>query len=125
MKADVNYQNKTYEIRQGNNAFIFPGVGLAAVLGECQHVSDGMILESAYALADYIKGNCNDGYIYPPIKDLKKISIFVATRVLSKALEDGSATRNDLKNSELHSYVEQNLWRAEYLPCRYVGDSES
>ena len=122
---DVDYQNKTYEIRQGNNAFIFPGVGLAAVLGECQHVSDGMILESAYALADYIKGNCNDGYIYPPIKDLKKISIFVATRVLSKALEDGSATRNDLKNSELHSYVEQNLWRAEYLPCRYVGDSES
>ena len=122
---DVDYQNKTYEIRQGNNAFIFPGVGLAAVLGECQHVSDGMILESAYALADYIKGNCNDGYIYPPIKDLKKISIFVATRVLSKALEDGSATRNDLKNSDLRSYVEQNLWRAEYLPCRYVGDSES
>jgi malate dehydrogenase (oxaloacetate-decarboxylating) len=122
---DVDYQNKTYEIRQGNNAFIFPGVGLAAVLGECQHVSDGMILESAYALADYIKGNCNDGYIYPPIKDLKKISIFVAIRVLSKALEDGSATRNDLKNSDLRSYVEQNLWRAEYLPCRYVGDSES
>lgn len=122
---DVDYQNKTYEIRQGNNAFIFPGVGLAAVLGECQHVSDGMILESAYALADYIKGNCNDGYIYPPIKDLKKISIFVAIRVLSKALEDGSATRNDLKNSDLPSYVEQNLWRAEYLPCRYVGDSES
>ena len=123
--ADVNYQHKTYEIRQGNNAFIFPGVGLAAVLGECQHISDGMILESAYALADYIKENCNDGYIYPPIKDLKKISTYVATRVLSKALEDGSATRIDLKNVDLPSYVEENLWRAEYLPCRYAGDSEA
>lgn len=123
--ADVNYQNKTYEIRQGNNAFIFPGVGLAAVLGECKQISDGMILESAYALADYIKENCNDGYIYPPIKDLKKISTYVAIRVLFKALEDGSATRIDLKNVDLPGYVEENLWLAEYLPCRYAGDSES
>ena len=121
---DVNYQNKNYEIRQGNNAFIFPGVGLAAVIGECKQISDGMILESAYALADYIIENCNDGYFYPPIKDLKKISTYVATRVLSKALEDGSATRNDLKNVDLQNYIEKNLWRAEYLPCKYAGDPE-
>ena len=121
---DVNYQNKSYEIRQGNNAFIFPGVGLAAVIGECKQISDGMILESAYALADYIIENCNDGYFYPPIRDLKKISTYVATRVLSKALEDGSATRNELKHVDLSSYVEENLWRAEYLPCKYAGDSE-
>ena len=123
--ADVNYQNKCYEIRQGNNAFIFPGVGLAAVIGECKKISDEMILESAYALADYIIQNCHDGHIYPPIKDLKKISTYVATRVLSKALEDGSATRKDIKTDDLLSYVEENAWRAVYLPCRYAGDAEA
>ena len=116
---DVIYQNKRYEIRQGNNAFIFPGVGLAAVLGECRQISDGMILESAYALADYIKDHCSDGYIYPPIKDLRKISVYVATRVLSKALEDGSATSLHLKDIDIQSYVEENLWRAEYIPYEY------
>ncbi|MEI6145608.1 MAG: NAD-dependent malic enzyme [Methylococcales bacterium] len=116
---DVIYQNKRYEIRQGNNAFIFPGVGLAAVLGECRQISDGMILESAYALADYIKDHCSDGYIYPPIKDLRKISVYVATRVLSKALEDGSATLLHLKDIDIQSYVEENLWRAEYIPYEY------
>ena len=116
---DVIYQNKRYEIRQGNNAFIFPGVGLAAVLGECRQISDGMILESAYALADYIKDHCSDGYIYPPIKDLRKISVYVATRVLSKALADGSATLLHLKDIDIQSYVEENLWRAEYIPYKY------
>ncbi len=116
---DVIYQNKRHEIRQGNNAFIFPGVGLAAVLGECRQISDGMILESAYALADYIKDHCSDGYIYPPIKDLRKISVYVATRVLSKALEDGSATSLHLKDIDIQSYVEENLWRAEYIPYEY------
>jgi malate dehydrogenase (oxaloacetate-decarboxylating) len=119
--SDVIYQNKRHEIRQGNNAFIFPGVGLAAVLGECRQISDGMILESAYALADYIKDHCSDDYIYPPIKDLRKISVYVATRVLSKALEDGSTTVNDLKNIDIQSYVEENLWRAEYIPYKYAG----
>ena len=72
---------------------------------------------------DYIEVS-NDGYIYPPIKDLKKISTFVATRVLAKALEDGSATRTDFIGVDLLKLVEANLWRAEYLPCRYAGDSD-
>ncbi len=122
---DVEYDNKRYQIRQGNNAFIFPGLGLAAVIGECQQISDGMILESAYALADYIQEHESEGYMYPPIKDLKKISVFVATRVLMRALEDGSATRADFKGQDLVKLVEANLWKAEYLPCRYVGDSDA
>jgi len=116
---DVEYQGRRYIIGQGNNAFIFPGLGLAAVLGECNRISDGMILESAYALADYIAANhIADGLIYPPIKDLKKISLFVATRVLSKALADGSANRQDLTGIDLTEFVKAHLWQARYLPCK-------
>ncbi len=119
---DVIHNGKTYPIRQGNNAFIFPGLGLAAVIGECHRISDGMVLESAYALADYIKANAADDDIYPPIQDLRKVSTYVATRVLAKALGEGSAGRTDLKNINLMKYVEANLWRAEYLPCKYIEE---
>ena len=42
-----------------------------------------------------------------------------------RALEDGSATRADFKGQDLVKLVEANLWKAEYLPCRYVGDSDA
>lgn len=116
---DIQYQGKTLAVRQGNNAFIFPGLGLAAVIGECHLISDGMVLESAYALADYIKTRVDDDGIYPPISELRQVSLHVATRVLAKALSEGCANRNDLKNINLQKYVEANIWKAEYLPCRY------
>ena len=123
---DVEYQGTRYIIGQGNNAFIFPGLGLAAVLGECICISDGMIMESAYALADYIAEHClADGLIYPPIKDLKKISIFVAQRVLAKAIEDGSSNRLDLNSTDLETFVKSHLWEARYLPFRYNNTDAS
>lgn len=118
----VSYQGQSYAIGQGNNAFIFPGLGLAAVLGECYQISDGMVLESAYALADYIVEHLpGDAAIYPPIKDLKTISVFVAVRVLQQALADGSARRTELLDEDLPAFVNAQLWQARYLPVRYVS----
>jgi malate dehydrogenase (oxaloacetate-decarboxylating) len=115
---DVEYQDKRYQIGQGNNAFIFPGLGFAAVLGECTRISNAMVLESAYALADYVAEFCPDR-IYPPVADLKKVSLKIAVRVLVKALEDGSASRQDLRNIELENFVESNMWQAKHLPFKY------
>ena len=121
--SDVVYQGKLYPVGQGNNAFIFPGLGLAAVLGECGRISDAMVLESAYALADYIAENCLEaGLIYPPVKDLKKISVRVATRVLAKALEEGVSHRPELKGTDLESFITEHLWQPKYLPFKYAGE---
>jgi malate dehydrogenase (oxaloacetate-decarboxylating) len=70
-------------------------------------------------LADYIHEFGAEEHIYPPIKDLKKISHFVATRVLVKALEDGSSKRQDLLDTDLNDFVHSNIWSAQYLPVRY------
>ncbi|MGY6276679.1 NAD-dependent malic enzyme [Methylomonas sp. MgM2] len=122
----VEYNDDIHPIGQGNNAFIFPGLGLAAVIGECSCISDAMVLEAAYALADYVETHCKkNGLIYPPIADLKPISRYIATRVLAQALADGSSVRRELLKTDLSEVVDANLWKAQYLPCRYVSDSSS
>lgn len=114
---DVEYEGKIYPIGQGNNAFIFPGLGFASVLGKCRRISDAMVLESAYALADYTTRHYhNDGRIFPPVSELQNVSKYVTKRVLAKALEDGSSERKDLGGKDLADYIEGYFWKAEYLP---------
>lgn len=114
---DVEYEGKIYPIGQGNNAFIFPGLGFASVLGKCRRISDAMVLESAYALADYTTEHYhNDSRIFPPVSELQNVSKYVTRRVLAKALEDGSSERTDLGEKSLDEYIEGYFWNAEYLP---------
>jgi malate dehydrogenase (oxaloacetate-decarboxylating) len=118
---DVEYQGKRFPVGQGNNAFIFPGLGFAAVLGECSQINDAMVAEAAYALADYVSEHYLEaGLIYPPVADLKKVSLAVATRVLAKALEDGCAGRLDLNGIDLKAHVNAHFWQAKHLPFKYV-----
>lgn len=119
---DVEYDGMRHPIGQGNNAFIFPGLGFAAVLGECTRISDAMVAEAAYALADYVADHyLQAGLVYPPVADLKKVSLVVATRVLAKALEDGCASRQDLNGIALEAYVKAHFWQARHLPFKYVS----
>ena len=115
--SDVEYEGKTYVIGQGNNAFVFPGLGFATILGNCKNITDDMVLESAYTLAEYtIEHYVEEGLIYPPIADLQNVSITVASKVLSKAIEDGSSSRLDLKGKDIKAYVKSRFWRPEFLP---------
>jgi len=114
---DVESNNKTYTIGQGNNAFIFPGLGFASVLGECTKITDSMIIESAYALADYTTDNyIKDKKIYPPISDLQSVSMYITKRVLSQAIKDKTAVLKNIKNVNLDELIKENAWKAEYLP---------
>lgn len=120
---DVNHDGTNHPIGQGNNAFIFPGLGFAAVLGECNHISDAMVAESAYALADYVAEHyLASGLIYPPVADLKKVSLAVATRVLAQAINEGSATRQDLPTTDLSAFVASHFWQAQHLPVKYAAE---
>ena len=117
---DVEYQGARHSVGQGNNAFVFPGIGFAAILGRCQRISDAMIIESAFALADYTAQHyAARGRIFPPINDLQEVSVLVASRVLAVALRDGSARRPDLDAADtpaLAAFVRSRMWQPQYLP---------
>ena len=120
---DVLINAKTHVIGQGNNAFIFPGLGYAAVLGECTEVTDSMIIESAYALADYtVEHYIQSGRIYPPISDLQKVSEDITERVLKLMLDEKLVTRDDITIDNYKNKIKDNAWKAEYLP--FVAEKE-
>jgi malate dehydrogenase (oxaloacetate-decarboxylating) len=121
---EVVRKGQTHPIGQGNNAFIFPGLGFAALLSECSEITDEMVLEAAYALADYDAAqHLEVGRVYPPIRELNEVSIRVAVRVIDRALAQGVAQKTSLQGRDLDAYVRSRFWRPRYLP--YVRGTDS
>lgn len=117
--APVEHGGRAHPIGQGNNAFIFPGLGFGAIVAEAKSITDGMVLEAAYALADYVaKHHLPAGRIYPPISELREASTYVAARVIARAIADGQSTMLPRPIEELEQTVRQRRWHAEYMPVR-------
>ncbi|MDW8089812.1 MAG: NAD-dependent malic enzyme [Meiothermus sp.] len=116
----VELEGRVYPIGQGNNAFIFPGLGFGAVLAKAKEVSDGMVLEAAYALYDYTCRHYPDR-IYPPTQALREVSQYVAARVIRQALQEGLAREErvmGLSPEAIQAYVAERFWHPRYLPYR-------
>jgi malate dehydrogenase (oxaloacetate-decarboxylating) len=119
----VEHDGAVYPIGQGNNAFIFPGLGLGAVLAGARKITDGMVLAAANALGDYTVDTFDEGYrIYPPLSHLRNVSRRVAEKVIEEALKEGVADpdREIPSGEELTTFIENHFWKPEYLPVRYV-----
>lgn len=106
----------THPIGQGNNAFIFPGLGFGAILSDAKSITDGMVLEASQALAEYtIERYVEGGLIYPPVSDLQETSVRVATRVIKRAIADGVARRKNMPE-DIEAFVRDRVWHPVYLP---------
>ncbi len=118
----VDIDGKMRAIGQGNNAFIFPGLGFGALLIEARKITDGMVAEAANALAEVtIERYGAAGLIYPPVEDLAEVSVRVAARVAMRAIDEGVAQVSDLPTTdiaELEKRARQLAWRPMYLPFR-------
>jgi malate dehydrogenase (oxaloacetate-decarboxylating) len=113
----VRVGDKDVEIGQGNNAFIFPGLGFGAILAEAREVTDAMVLTAAHALADYVRAHHLDaGRIYPPVDEMREVARTVAVRVFQQAFDDGVAMTTKATRESAESYVQAKLWRPTYLP---------
>jgi malate dehydrogenase (oxaloacetate-decarboxylating) len=115
--APVLYKGKTHVIGQGNNAFVFPGLGFGAILSEAREITDGMVLAAAYALADFTAQKCLPrGDVYPAVDDLNDVSMRVATRVIEQAFDDGVAQTKKVRRDGAAAYARAKFWKPKYLP---------
>ncbi len=116
--APVVLGGKRHRIGQCNNSFVFPGVGLGLTISRARHVSNGMFLEAAKALAGHVTDHdLAEGAVYPEIRHIREVSFSVACATIRRAVKEGHADPGILDN--LEKTVEHAMWYPEYLPVRY------
>ncbi|MBI5382756.1 MAG: NAD-dependent malic enzyme [Opitutae bacterium] len=88
----VTLNGRTFVPGQGNNVYIFPGVGLGALVSESTQVTDGMFLTAAETLASLVsEDDLALGRIYPALSKIREVSLKIATAVAAQAHREGLA----------------------------------
>src|SRR5581483_7790784 len=112
----VTHNGRRIVIGQGNNVFIFPGVGLGAIVAEAREVTDGMFAAAADALAAEVSPrDLASGSIFPPINDIRRVTARIAEAVARAAAADGVA-RRQLDDAQVPAAVAAAMWEPVYLP---------
>ncbi|KAG2324319.1 hypothetical protein Bca4012_038832 [Brassica carinata] len=116
--APVEYEGKTFVPGQANNAYIFPGFGLGLIMSGTIRVHDDMLLAASEALAEQLmEEHYEKGMIFPPFRNIRKISARIAARVAAKAYELGLATRLP-QPKELEKCAESSMYSPSYHSYR-------
>jgi len=86
----VTVGGRTHVPRQGNNSYIFPGVGLGLVASRARRASDAMFLAAARTLADLVTPqDLEQGSLYPPLARVREVSARIAAAVAEVAFSSG------------------------------------
>lgn len=111
--APVEYKGKAYVPGQGNNSYIFPGVGLGVTAIAARHVTDEMFMTAAKTLALQVKeDDLAMGRIYPPLQDIRKVSSAIAVAVAEVAYQQGLAAVP--RPDDLLAYVKSQMFDPTY-----------
>jgi malate dehydrogenase (oxaloacetate-decarboxylating)(NADP+) len=99
----VELDGKRHVPTQGNNAYIFPGLGLGAILSGAKHVTNEMFYAAAQALANMTTDEMlADGSVLPPLTQIREVSATIATAVGNYAWRERLATKPRPRNLEAH-----------------------
>ena len=102
-------------IGQANNVFIFPGLGLGAIVAKTREVTDDMFLVAAHELADLVsEERLRTGALYPPVAGLRAVARAIAIAVARTARDDGRGLA--LSDPEIEAAVDRTMWWPDYVP---------
>lgn len=113
--APVVRGGRTTVIGQGNNAYVFPGVGLGALIAQASEVTDEMFAAAALALAHSVTDeDIASGSLFPRVRELRHVAARVAAAVVRTARDQGVGRA--IKDDEIETVVKNAMWEPRYLP---------
>lgn len=109
----VKLDGKTFVPRQGNNSYIFPGVGLGAIASGTRLITDEMFMAAAHTLAQLVsEADLDQGSLYPALPRIREVSARIAAAVAEVAYKRGLAAGQPPK--DLLAYVQSQMYDPRY-----------
>ena len=111
--APVEHGGRRFVPRQGNNAYIFPGVGLGVLASGARHVTQPMFQTAARVLAAAVtEHDLEQGAIYPPLADVRAVSLAIAEAVATEAWDSGLA--RERRPADVAAHVREHVYDPRY-----------
>ena len=99
----VALNGKTFVPRQGNNSYIFPGIGLGAIASGARRITDEMFMTAAHSLAhDVTEPDLGQGSLYPALPRIREVSANIAVKVAGVAYRRGLAAGREPQDVLAH-----------------------
>jgi malic enzyme len=109
----VEHKGRKHIISQGNNVYIFPGIGLGALVAEASKVTEPMFAAAAEAVAEMVRPEeLALGALYPPLTRLREVSARIAEAVVKEARDTGIG--RNIRDEIIPSEVDKMMWFPEY-----------
>jgi malate dehydrogenase (oxaloacetate-decarboxylating) len=109
--APVTFKGVTYVIAQVNNAMLYPGLALGAIVSRASRISDGMFAAAASAVSSLVTVRQPGASLLPHIDDLRSVSLTVAVAVAETAEAEGLSR---VKFGDIVQQVQDGMWQPEY-----------
>jgi malate dehydrogenase (oxaloacetate-decarboxylating)(NADP+) len=115
----VEFEGRRYRAGQGNNAYIFPGIGLGTISCHSTWVSEPMFLAAARALAAQVTdAHLAEGALYPALSEIRAVSTEIAIAVAEQAYAEGSARLP--RPADLRGHILAQMYDPLSSPDRYT-----
>jgi malate dehydrogenase (oxaloacetate-decarboxylating)(NADP+) len=109
----VTLDGRSYVPRQGNNSYIFPGVGLGVIMSGASRVTGEMFMAAAHALARQVgEDDLQQGSLYPPLKNIRDVSAHIAAAVAAVAYGRELARRP--QPADLLAFAKSQMYEPRY-----------
>ncbi len=109
----VTVDGQTFVPRQGNNSYIFPGIGLGAIASGARRITDEMFMSAARALASLVtEADLAQGSLYPALPRIREVSAHIAAEVAGVAYRRGLATGK--MPDDVLSHVRSQMYEPRY-----------
>jgi malic enzyme len=112
----VTFNGRRHIIGQCNNAFIFPGVGLGALMARVGHLPDSLFLAAAKTLAEFTREHDCSGALYPGLNHLRAISRAIGFQVARTARDEGIG--RSYTDEALNAELDRFIWHPDYANMR-------